>query len=345
MRALLIATFFCAVSLPSLAAEAKDTWVVEKGDTLTSIAHKHKVSVADLQRWNGLRDDVIRIGQTLTLTPPTRSYEIRTGDTLGAIAAREGTTIKEIVALNPGLKPNRIAAGQSLVLPRRIDPKPTPPPEPPPPECPGRIVQLERHAAYRLRNLDVAWTTALSAHALQRGFDHLRFAEPKAPRVRVLDASRREGGPLGEHRSHRDGRDVDITYFQKDCDPAAGCPLRNVKPHELDVARQWTLIRYWLEREDVEYLFIDHALQRVLYEHAKEQGIPESKLDEWFQYPRSPHARGGIIRHWEGHENHLHVRFWPASCAGGCCTQKPSPSAAIPPSRKRASRRHASRQR
>lgn len=40
---------------------------IKKGDTLTKIANKYHVSVADLKKWNNLKNDNIREGQTLTI--------------------------------------------------------------------------------------------------------------------------------------------------------------------------------------------------------------------------------------------------------------------------------------
>ena len=50
---------------------ATGAYVVNKGDTLTSIASRHRVSVKELARVNGLEDpDLIKVGQKLRLVPP-----------------------------------------------------------------------------------------------------------------------------------------------------------------------------------------------------------------------------------------------------------------------------------
>ncbi len=49
-------------------------YTVRSGDSLWTIARRHGVSVTDLTRWNGLREsDVIRVGQRLTVAPPSGS--------------------------------------------------------------------------------------------------------------------------------------------------------------------------------------------------------------------------------------------------------------------------------
>ena len=49
----------------SLAISAK--YKIKKGDTLTKIANKYHVSVANLKKWNNLKSDKIQIGQTLII--------------------------------------------------------------------------------------------------------------------------------------------------------------------------------------------------------------------------------------------------------------------------------------
>jgi len=41
---------------------------VVKGDTLSVIAERHGVTVADLRNWNHLKNDNIRLGQSLRIS-------------------------------------------------------------------------------------------------------------------------------------------------------------------------------------------------------------------------------------------------------------------------------------
>lgn len=43
------------------------TYTVKSGDTLSKIAKKHNVSVADLKKWNNLKSDVIKVNQKLKI--------------------------------------------------------------------------------------------------------------------------------------------------------------------------------------------------------------------------------------------------------------------------------------
>jgi LysM repeat protein len=300
------------------------THTVRRGDTLTSIAKKHDLKISELRRWNGLGRGALQIGDKLHLrkNTATRSYRVKKGETLGRIAKQEGVVVDDILAVNPGLRAKRLRAGQFIELPGGMagsaNKKPR---QTKTTGCPGKMVPLSKHPYYRLRSKDASWATQQTTDSLRRGFDHLRSRHKLAPAVHVHDASSRGGGKLGDHLSHRDGRDIDISYYQRRC-PKSGCPVRVVKPAQLDVRRQWTLIRYWLKRGDVEAVFIDHRLQKLLYKHAKKQGATKQQLRTWFQYPDPPTTRRGIIRHWDSHRNHVHARFKSALCPDGCCRAK-----------------------
>lgn len=47
--------------------ERKDSYVVQRGDTLSHIAAKNSVSISDLRKLNGLRSDILKVGQRLKL--------------------------------------------------------------------------------------------------------------------------------------------------------------------------------------------------------------------------------------------------------------------------------------
>lgn len=51
--------------------EKSVTYKVKSGDTLSEISEQHKVSVADLKKWNGLKSDLIRTNDVLKVVAPT----------------------------------------------------------------------------------------------------------------------------------------------------------------------------------------------------------------------------------------------------------------------------------
>ncbi len=94
---------------------------VKSGDTLSGIASRHGVSVADIRAWNGLSGSRIRTGQTLKLVPAERpaksqaTHVVASGDNLTDIARKYGVTIQDIRRWND-LKSDRIYPGKKLLV-------------------------------------------------------------------------------------------------------------------------------------------------------------------------------------------------------------------------------------
>jgi LysM repeat protein len=116
-----ITTTAAVAALAFLALLSTGDHTVQPGETLAEIAARHDTTVAAIVQANGLGDaDLIRVGQTLTI--PTEgdtgsAYTVRSGDTLGIIAARNGTSISQLLQLNALENPNLILVGQVLQLP------------------------------------------------------------------------------------------------------------------------------------------------------------------------------------------------------------------------------------
>ena len=55
-----------------------------------------------------------RATNTESSTVSARYYTVQSGDTLGAIAVREKTTVDELLRLNPGIDPKALRAGQRI---------------------------------------------------------------------------------------------------------------------------------------------------------------------------------------------------------------------------------------
>ncbi len=118
-------------SQPPVAAPiVGDSYVIQPGDTLGALAARYGTTVQELAALNGIQNpDLIYAGATLRLPsrgqapaaqaeqPQGSSYLIKPGDTLGAIAARVGTTVQAIASANGISNPNMIIAGNRLILP------------------------------------------------------------------------------------------------------------------------------------------------------------------------------------------------------------------------------------
>ena len=95
------------------------THKVASGESLSAIASRYGVTVRELQDWNGIRNPShIQVGQSLkvrTAAPQWREYTVKKGDSLGAIANREGCSVNDIVGWN-SLGSTTIHPGQMLRL-------------------------------------------------------------------------------------------------------------------------------------------------------------------------------------------------------------------------------------
>ena len=112
-------------------ASSAGSYTVKSGDSLSAIAARYGMSYETLARLNNISNpNRIYVGQTLNLgtsgytshhyaassSSNGGSYTIQAGDTLSAIAARYGMSYETLARLNNISDPNRIVAGQRIVL-------------------------------------------------------------------------------------------------------------------------------------------------------------------------------------------------------------------------------------
>ena len=113
-------------------------YVVEKGDTLYSIARKYNVSVDTIIKDNSLTNNNLTIGQNLKIRIPQETiieecigpdymppkedipyitYTVKKGDNLYSIATKYNTSVTSITNLN-NLPNNNLSIGQQLKIPQ-----------------------------------------------------------------------------------------------------------------------------------------------------------------------------------------------------------------------------------
>lgn len=123
----------------STAAPASiSTYTVQLGDTMSSIARRHKMTYSDLVKLNKITDpSLITIGQELNVstdtktstpakvaikTPPTaktskhETHVVKRGETFYRIATTNQISVGKLKELNPGVDTNHITEGQKLKI-------------------------------------------------------------------------------------------------------------------------------------------------------------------------------------------------------------------------------------
>jgi penicillin-insensitive murein endopeptidase len=166
-------------------------------------------------------------------------------------------------------------------------------------------VPMPEGPLWTIRNPVEAYGTAETIAFLRVAIETVEARHPGSPRVAIGDISRQDGGRLNRHRSHQVGRDADIGFYYLTGEQS---DFRSAKGRDLDLPRTWELIRALLTETDVERVFIDRSLLRLLYAHALAAGEDRDWLDDVFG--RKGEGRKGILQHERRHKDHLHVRFY-----------------------------------
>jgi penicillin-insensitive murein endopeptidase len=172
----------------------------------------------------------------------------------------------------------------------------------------GRLfnaVAMPRGPRWEIRDGIEAWGTAETIAATQTAIDTVHELFPETMPVHIGDLSDQDGGRLKRHESHQCGRDIDVGFYFKGEVPA-GFVVGTAK--NLDLPRNWALVRALLVRTDVEAILLDTRIQKLLYQHALSISEDKEWLDQVFRFSRG--SRDAVIRHVVGHRNHYHVRFY-----------------------------------
>ncbi len=131
----------------------------------------------------------------------------------------------------------------------------------------------------------------------------------------VGNLSKKNGGDIGDSRSHNSGRDVDIVFFMTQLDGTsvrvrnhhydeAGLSRRLPKKYTFDLNRNWRVIEAMVEdpKAPVQWVILEPHLEVLLLKHAKGLGVPTDKLRHYADLMTLPAYAGR-------HENHMHIRI------------------------------------
>lgn len=119
-------------------AVATTEYVVKEGDNLTKIAKENKLYVADIKKWNNLKDSNVKLGDKLKLAAPTEAaandesvadtksttetifYTVKKGDNLSLIADKNKVTMTDLKEWND-LKSSTVKVGEKLKIEKTVE--------------------------------------------------------------------------------------------------------------------------------------------------------------------------------------------------------------------------------
>ncbi len=324
-------------------------WVkhtVIPGETLGDIAKRYGVERQRLARWNNLKGDkpVLRSGKTLRVhavnPPPQRErveHVVKRGDDWDGVARQYGVEVAEVQTWNRRL-------GKSLERKEKVVLWRDPPPlvatsstglaaklaqirvpaggvsigRP----SRGRLVRgvelPDRPDLYTRRKPEESWGSSHAITQLMAAIVRFRHETGFRRSIIIGGISRARGGRFRPHKSHQSGRDIDIRMPLT----AAAEGKKHVGPGDIDWKATWQLIHAFIVSGEVEYIFLEHPLQKRVYKAAREAGVSKEQLGLWVQWPLPPKTNKGIVRHVKGHKVHFHVRVACAENEKHCVTAR-----------------------
>lgn len=212
-----------------VSADGPVYYTVQPGDIPLGIAAQFDVPAEVLLATNGITDATrLQIGQELVIPPyegesisfPVVLHELEEGDTLLELATRYGSSVKDILAVNPELVPSSLEPGQIVAVPiifgvPRPEPEPGdsggPAPAPVEPSAPLVDLQQQMVAAINIERannslspyqLDPQLTQVAVAHAqdmVKRDFFSHFTPEGKSVRDRIVDGGITDALNVGEN--------------------------------------------------------------------------------------------------------------------------------------------------
>lgn len=199
----MLITVLALAALPA-ALEAARTHVVQRGETLSSIAKRYDIAVRVLAAANQLRDaDLVRRGQKLIIPDPPGGFvehRVVRGESLSTIAARYGVTPADIRAHNRVASRDRIVPGQILRIP-----KPTAAASAPVPPAPGTASPPPNHSPPSAGRDPRRFLPA----AAQAEIDGARVASGRWRHIVIHHSATDEGSGRGMDRYHREERHME----------------------------------------------------------------------------------------------------------------------------------------
>ena len=161
LGSLLCAGILLLATAAAPAAALNKIHVVQRGETLSSIARRYDIPISVLAAQNGLdNSDYIFVGQRVVvpasetaLTPSLGIHTVRVGDSLPDIAVLYGVPLEKLLFFNGMDSPSAIWVGQPVLVPVPATPGP-----PPAAAAPAPIVVDRNATSHQVRQGDTLYS-------------------------------------------------------------------------------------------------------------------------------------------------------------------------------------------
>ncbi len=241
-----------------------------------------------------------------------QEYRVKPGDTVKSVARRLGVKGRSLTRWNR-LKKRKIKPGQRLKFKGvRVSSESVGRPHK------GRLVHginLDPDGDNQGLGWSIntsrktVWGTPETVRAIKRCGRYYRnfFPVGKTPSIPIGSISKRDGGPIGKHKSHQSGRDVDVGYVRKKAPPPGH--FIDTSPKQLDLYKQWVVTKCFLDNPETKMIIMERSLVRALKKYIKRiYKTRKAKLNKYLAFFPGKKRRAVILPDTE-HTSHMHVRF------------------------------------
>ncbi len=232
-----------------------------------------------------------------------RQANVKKGESLAAVADRTKTKVQDLKRWNR-LKSESVRRGQNLWYCAPVF-------------TPGSVGSCNSGGLRGGVNLDAdgdrqgkgfvlapgrrnTFGTPATVRHVKQCMARYRASHPKGSPVNIGDISAKDGGHVGNHASHQSGRDVDLGYLTKP-PQARGFFNREATSANLDVPKQWTVVRCLLDNRETKFIFASWTVVNALKAYVSRNRALRSRYLKFFT--------NGVIQGDNEHLTHLHVRF------------------------------------
>jgi len=290
------------------APASAERYVVQPGETVGHAAESHGCSTERVERLNHLDTSIVRPGTVIEVPNCRKRSNANANDSdeakaKAALAVIDGATWVTPEPAKPRIAPVygppdlRAARDESLGAPWQ--------------GALAHPAKLEAGDGYMVKRPSRAFGAKHVVEQLRAAIAEVHALYPDVHTLAIGDLSAEHGGKISDHHSHQSGLDVDVGFYFT-TGPATTFVAANAS---LDLEATWALLASFARTashdDGVQMIFLDYDVQHRVYDYAKHRGTPEKDLDFMFQYPHGRDELTGLVRHWPGHANHMHVRWKP----------------------------------